>query len=289
MPIDPQKLMALAIPDVTQSYDARDVILYALGLGIGLDAEDDAALAFVYEPALRVLPSFAAAVAYPPYWLRDLETGIDFTTVVHGEQSLRLHRPIPCPGTVIGRTRITDVFDKGAETGAVLVTERRIVDAADGGCVATLIQTVFCRSEGGFGGARGPASPPAAVPMPPARPADHVVDRPTSPQTALVYRLSGDPNPLHADPAVARAAGFAKPILHGLATYGIAGYAILRSCCGHDPRRFTALAGRFSAPVFPGETIRTEIWREGASVFFRALARERNVVVFDRGLAQIEE
>ncbi len=286
MPIDPDKLLALSIPDVTQSYAPRDVILYALGLGLGLEADTETALPFVYEPGLRVLPTLAAALAFPAFWVRDLDTGIDFTQVVHGAESLRLHRPLATRAAVIGRTRVTGILDKGAGNAAVVHLERHIIDADGGALLATCGQTIFCRGAGGFGGRRGGAAP--APPMP-SRPADRIVGHATSYQTALLYRLSGDANPLHADPAVARAAGFPRPILHGLATYGIAGYAILSSFCDGDPSRFKAMSGRFSAPVFPGETLRTEMWREGLTIAFRVVAQERGAVAMDHGWAEIEE
>ena len=284
MPINYDKLLALRIPDVTQTYTERDAILYALGLGLGSDPLDENELAFVYEKNLKLMPTFATVLAWPGFWVRDLDSGIDWVKVVAGEQGLVLHRPLEPRGTVIGRTRVIDVIDKGAGRGAHVYSVRELFERATGEKLATIASTTICRGDGGFGGPQR-ASPPAH--QIPARPPDLICERATRPEAALIYRLSGDPNPLHADPAVARAAGFARPILHGLATFGIACHAILRSLCGHDPSRLSAISGRYSAPVFPGETIRTEIWRDGSVASFRARVVERDVVALDNGRCEL--
>jgi acyl dehydratase len=278
------KLLALDIPAVEHSYTEKDTILYALGLGLGQDPMNEDELAFVYEKSLKVLPSFAVVLGYSPYWLRNPQSGVNWTKVVHGEQGMVLHRPLAPQGTVIGKTRIVEVIDKGEGKGALVYSERKITDKASGDLIATLTQTTFCRGDGGFGGPPRTAPPVQAMPD---RAPDLTCDLPTRPEMALVYRLSGDINPLHAEPAFAKAAGFPRPILHGLATFGIAGHAILKSVCGYDPGRLTTIAGRFSAPVFPGETIRTEIWRDGDVVSYRATAVERNVVAINNGRAAI--
>jgi acyl dehydratase len=285
MPLDPEKLLALEIPDVEHTYGPRDCILYALGLGLGQDPMDENQLAFVYEKGLKVLPTFAVVQGYSAYWLRREELGITWTHVVHGEHGLVLHRPVKPQGTVIGRTRILDVVDKGAERGALVYSQRQIIDKASGDLLATLKQTTFCRADGGFGGAQRAQPAPHAIPE---RAPDLVCDLPTRPETALIYRLSGDVNPLHAEPAFARAAGYPRPILHGLASFGIAGHALLKSLCNYEPARFKAMSGRFSAPVYPGETIRTEIWRDGDVVSFRARVAERDVIVLNNGRAEID-
>jgi acyl dehydratase len=179
---------------------------------------------------------------------------------------------------------VVDVIDKGAEKGAVVYSERVIADKASGERIATLHHTTFCRADGGFG---GPPRQQRTVDPVPERAPDLVCDLPTRPEMALIYRLSADPNPLHADPAVAKAAGYPRPILHGLATYGVAGHALLKTLCGYDPAKLTAMACRFTAPVFPGETIRTEIWRDGSVVSFRVRVVERDVVVINNGRAEI--
>ena len=167
----------------------------------------------------------------------------------------------------------------------MVYTERKITDKASGELVATVTQTTFCRADGGFGGPPRESPPPHKTPE---RAPDLVCDLDTRPEMALVYRLSADLNPLHADLDVAKAAGYPRPILHGLGTFGVVGHALLRSVCDYDPSRLTAMGGRFSAPVFPGETIRTEIWRDGAVVSFRALVPERNVVAMSNGRAEIK-
>jgi acyl dehydratase len=285
MAIDYDKLLALQIPQVEHRYTDKDTILYALGVGLGLDPLNRDELAFVYEKNLKALPTLAAVLGYPGFWIRELPTGIDWVRSVNGEQAIVLHRPLEAQGTVIGHTRILDVIDKGAGKGALIYSERKVSDKASGAPVATVTQTTFCRADGGFGGPQR-ESPPVH-PLPERKP-DMICDLPTRPEMALIYRLNGDRNPLHADPEVAKAAGFPRPILHGLATFGVAGHAVLKTVCGYDPDRLVAFGGRFSAPVFPGETIRTEIWRDGAMISFRALAVERNVVAMNNGRAEVK-
>jgi acyl dehydratase len=284
MPLDPDKLLALDIPAVEQAYGPKDCMLYALGLGLGQDPLNEDELAFVYEKNLKVLPTFALVQGYSPYWLRNQDMGVTWTKVVHGEQGLILHKPVSPQGVVIGQTRIVDVIDKGAGRGALVFSERKVTDKVTDDLLATLTQTTFCRADGGFGGPKRDAPAPHPIP---ARAPDLVCDLPTRPEMALVYRLSGDINPLHVDPEFAHAAGFPRTILHGLATFGVAGHALLKSECGYAPERLTAMAGRFSAPVYPGETIRTEIWRDRAVLSFRARVVERDVVAIDNGRADI--
>ncbi len=279
------KLMALKIPPAEQTYDEKDCILYALGVGLGQNPMNEDELAFVYEKNLKVLPTMAAVLGYPGPWLRNLDTGVDWVKVVNGEQGVTLRRPLKGRGTVIGRTRVVEVIDKGAGKGALVLTERKVSDKASGELIATVTQTVFCRGDGGFGGP--PRESPAPYPLP-ARPPDAVCDLGTRTEAALIYRLSGDRNPLHADPAVAKAAGFASPILHGLATFGVAGHAVVKTMCGYDPARLTAFAGRFSAPIFPGETIRTEMWRDGAVVSFCARVVGRDAIAINHGRAEVK-
>jgi acyl dehydratase len=283
MPIDYQTLKNWPIPTVEQRYEARDTILYALGLGCGSDPTDRDDLRFVYEDGLAALPTMAVVLGAPGFWLKDPATGVDWRKVLHGEQGLTLHRPVPPAGVVTGRSRILEILDRG-ERGAFMYSERTLVDRTSGALIATTTSTTVLRGEGGFGGPSGPAPEAHALPE---RAPDLAVDLPTLPQAALIYRLSGDDNPLHADPAVAQAVGFPRPILHGLCSFGVAGRAVLRACCANDPRRLRRFQLRFSAPVFPGETIRTEIWRDGAVVSFRARAVERNVVVLNNGRAEL--
>jgi acyl dehydratase len=284
MAIDYDKFLALKIPDAEQSYDAKDCILYALGVGLGLDPVNEDELPFVYEKNLKVLPTQGTVLASPGFWLRELDTGVDWVKLVHGEHSMVMHKPLGGSGTVTSKSRVLDVVDKGEGKGAIVYSERTLFDKASGDLVSTIVQTTFCRGDGGFGGPPRPQRPVHAIPE---RAPDHVCELPTRPEAALIYRLSGDPNPLHADPAVAKAAGFPKPILHGLATFGVAGHALLKSVCGYDPSRLLSIAGRFSAPVFPGETIRTEVWRDDAVVSFRAKVVERDVIAINNGRAEV--
>ncbi|MBV9347325.1 MAG: MaoC family dehydratase N-terminal domain-containing protein, partial [Pseudolabrys sp.] len=216
------KLLALKIPPVAHDYTEKDAMLYALGLGLGMDPMNEDELAFVYEKSLKVLPTFCVVLGYSPYWLRTPESGVNWAKVVHGETGFTLHQPIPLKGSVIGRTKITEVIDKGEGKGALVFSERKVTDRASSALIATLSQTTFCRGDGGFGGPPRQAQVPHPLPQ---RPPDLVCDLPTRPEAALLYRLSGDPNPMHVDPAVAQRAGFSRPILHGLASFGVAAHA----------------------------------------------------------------
>lgn len=284
MPVDPGHLLSYRIPEIVQDLNVRDTILYALSVGLGADPMDLDQLRFVYEDGLQALPTMAVVLGYAGFWLGRSDTGVDSVRVVHGEQGLRIHKLLPVEGRLIGRTRVTGLVDKGPGKGALLYSERQVTDAA-GDLVATLEQTTFLRGDGGCGGTTGPAKPPH--PMPDRAP-DLAVDLPTLPSQALIYRLNGDFNPLHASPAVAAKAGFPKPILHGLGTFGVVGHALLKGLCGYLPERLKAMDGRFSAPVYPGETIRTEIWREAGGVAaFQARVVERDQIVLTHGRAEI--
>lgn len=278
-----EKIMAMRVAPVEQTYEPRDCMLYALGVGFGHDPTNEDELAFVYEKNLKVLPTMATVLGYGGSWAR--EAGIDQVKVVNGEQGFTLHRPLQTGGTLIGQTRILEVIDKGAGKGALIFSERQVTDKATGELVATISQTAFCRGDGGFGG------PPRPTPTPthpiPTRAPDFTCDLRTRPEAALIYRLSGDYNPLHAEPAFAKAAGFERPILHGLGTFGVSGHALLKTLCGYDPNRLISFGCRFSAPVFPGETIRTQMWRDGAVVSFSARVVERDVVAITNGRAEV--
>lgn len=290
--IDYAALKARKFPEVEQTYTAKDTMLYALGLGYGYDPMDESQLQFVYEKNLKALPTMAVVLGYPGFWVKDPDSGIDWVRIVHGEQSLTVHKPLPAAGTVVGVTRIKAIVDKGQGKGALLFQERTIRDKSSGDLLATLDHVTFCRADGGFSdkegnGPKGGDAPPPPKPAVPDSAPDAVCDLPTLPQAALIYRLCADDNPLHAEPAVAKAAGFPQPILHGLATYGVAGHAILKTYCDYDPARLKTLSLRFSSPVFPGETIRTEMWKEGNRVRFRATAVQRDIVVLSHGTADL--
>lgn len=282
MPIIHDQLMAYPIPEIRQHLRWQDSALYALSLGCGQDPMDADGLRFVTEgPDMRALPSMAVVLGYPGFWLRDPATGVDALRLVHGEQAVEIHHPLPVEGEIIGRSRVTGIVDRGAGKGALLYSERAIIDAKTGTKLATLEQTTFLRGDGGYGGPAGPVKKPA--PEPEGAPA-LVIDIPTRPEIALLYRLNGDHNPLHSDPEVAAKAGFPRPILHGLATFGVIGRALLGAVCGGDPARFGRMECRFSAPVFPGETIRTEVWTRADGAAFRAKVVERDAIVASNGM-----
>ncbi len=285
--IDYEKTKAWRSADVRHAYTTRDTILYALGLGAGQNPTDAAELRLTYERELVALPTMAAVLASPGFWMRDRqELGIDFVKLVHGEQAVTLHRPLPAAGTLIGRSRVTRIVDKGEGKGALVSVEKVLTDEADGAPVATTEQTLFLRGDGGFsrnGGGDEPAAPPPATPE---RAPEVVLDLTTRPESALIYRLSGDINPLHVDPGFAAKAGFPRPILHGLATYGVACRAIVKAFCDNDPKRLKRFSARLTSPVFPGETLRVEAWRsdEGEAAF-RCRVVERDLVVLANGQA----
>lgn len=283
MPIDPDHLLTYPIPPVTQDYGDAEIALYALSIGMGQDPMDLRRLAYLGAAGeARAMPSIATVLGHPGFWLADPATGVDALKVVHGEQGLTLHRPLPPRGRVTARTRVTGLIDKGPGRGALLYTEKTIADG-QGALLATCRGTTVLRGDGGFGGDSGPARAPHRLPE---RAPDHVFDTPTRPEQALLYRWNGDPNPLHLDPAVAARAGFPRPILHGLCSYGCAAHALLAVLCDYDDRRFGAMDARFTAHVFPGETLRTEIWADGS---FRTRAVERDVVIIGNGLFQHRE
>lgn len=287
--LDYQTIKNWPIEDVLQHYTERDTMLYALGLGIGADPLDPEQLRYVYEKNLQALPTFAAALAWPKSWMRNPETGIDYVKLVHGEQDVRWLRPIPAAAHIRSRTRVSRVVDKGAGKGAVVEQLRELVDEAGGAILAEVRQVSFLRGDGGFSAADGVSdAPPEALPAVPERASDAQWAVSTPPQAALLYRLSGDSNALHADPEVAARAGFPRPILHGLATYGMACYAALRVCAGNDASRLTRLATRFTAPVYPGEEVQFEFWRESDTMWrLRARVAAREAVVLNNGIVEL--
>ncbi|MEM1375220.1 MAG: MaoC/PaaZ C-terminal domain-containing protein [Pseudomonadota bacterium] len=277
-------LMARDFADVARRYTEDDCILYALGLGLG-DPGDPAPLRAVFEGAegFGALPSMVNVLGNPPFWAQNPETGLTWQKILHGEHAITLHAPLPARADIVGRTRLTGLIDKGPGKGALIYTERRISDAV-GRPLATVASTLFARADGGFGGPSGPVKPVHPLPE---RPPDTHFDTQTSPRAALIYRLSGDKNPLHADPAMARKVGFERSILHGLCTMGIAAWAIPMALRAGDFTTLTHMQLRFSAPVYPGETLRTEIWDTGGEIGFRARVLERDAVVLNNGLARL--
>jgi len=283
--INPEKLLTETLPVIEQTLHWRDCALYALGLGVGLDPLDDGDLRYLDETRLLVQPTMANVMGYPGFWLQEPRFGIDAKKIVHGEHALRLHRPLPSSGTVRGTSRITGLVDKGQGKGALVYVEREIVDVASHELLATVTQTVFCRADGGFGG-NAEAAPAHALPE---RAPDDAITLSTSPQAALIYRLSGDFNRLHSDPATAREAGFARPILHGLATFGVVGHGLVKQLCAGNPAALQAMGGRFTAPVFPGETLQLDLWHDGPGrASFRASVPARGTVVMSNGFAEFQ-
>ena len=287
--IDYAKTMAWRSGDVRHSYTAKDTILYALGLGIGADPLDPAQLRFTYEKDLVTLPTMAAVLASPGFWMRErADLGIDFLKLVHGEQSVVLHEPLPAAATLVGRSRVSRIVDKGEGKGALLHVEKSLHEEKTDRLIAVTEQVLFLRGDGGFskfGGGDEAAAPPSPLPD---SPPDQVVDLPIRPDAALLYRLSGDLNPLHVDPSVAAKAGFARPILHGLATYGMACYGVVQALCAGDPTRVASIRARLTAPVFPGETLRLQLWTLGdRDLAFRAVLVERDVQVLGNGHARL--
>ena len=272
-------------PEVDQTYTENDSILYALGIGFGQEPTNPQQLKYVYEKNMQTFPTMAVVLGYPGFWMKDPKAGVNWVKLVHGEQRLKIHRPLPTSGRVIGRGRITHVIDKGADKGALVLSERTLHDP-EGNLYVTIASTTFCRGDGGLSQSD---EAPAALQATPERSPDLVCELPTLPQAALIYRLCADNNPLHADLEVAANAGFPRPILHGLCTYGVAARAIVQAACNNDASRLTQMDTRFSSPVFPGETLVCEMWREGTeAIRFRAKVKERDLMVLSHGYAGIK-
>ncbi|MDR3521841.1 MAG: MaoC/PaaZ C-terminal domain-containing protein [Acidocella sp.] len=279
MPINYERLMNFAIPDVHYTLTKREAAFYALSCGFGADPMDEAQLDFVdFDRDLKIVPSMPVVLGYLSGFITDPRTGIDHVKVVHGDQSVELLGPLQAGQEMICHNRIASLIDKGEGRGALMVMERDITDAATGAPLAKTTATIVLRGDGGFG---GPSGPVPVQPKLPERTPDIFVDLPTRPEQALYYRFNGDDNPLHAAPKFAAKAGFPRPILHGLCTFGVVTHALLKAVCDYNPARLSKFGCRFSAPVFPGETIRTEIWADG---FFRARVAERDVVVVSNGV-----
>lgn len=281
MAFDPDRLRAHAFPLTRQAYTARDAILYALGVGLPFGAAEPD-LPYLLEDRLTVLPTFAVTLATPGMWVKAPELGIDWVRLLHSAQSAEFHTPLPASAEVVSHTRVKSLHDRGAGKGSICVVERRIVDAADQSPYCTVNQTLMLRGNDGFGGDPAPRPVPD---LPPDRAADHSESVQISARAALVYRLSGDVNPLHADPEVARKAGFDGPILHGLASYGTMGALVLRRFCGGDPARLAALSLRFASVVYPGDRLDCDFWQVGDGVLFTAKVGDR--VVLDQGVAKL--
>ena len=279
MAISYDHIMSLKGETAEASYTEKETMLYALGIGFGRDPMNEDELPFVYENGLRTVPTMATVLAYGSSSIMG-KSGINYLMVVHGEQRVTLHKPLPTSATLLVDDKVLGVYDKGAGKGAVLVTERLIRDKKTGDKLCTLVSSAFARGDGGFGGPKDGAPEPHQLPT---RAPDVVHECDTRPDQAFIYALSGDRNPLHRDPKVAKQAGFPKPILHGLCSYGTACRAIISTICKYDASKITGFDVRFSSPVFPGETIITEMWVDGNVVSYRSRLKERDVVVLNNG------
>jgi len=278
------KLLAWKFPEIRAAYTKRDTMLYGLGVGACLDPLDSRELNFVYEGKLQALPSMACVLAHPGGWLMAPELEVKWVKLLHAEQHFNLVKPLPFEGELIGTYQITGIVDKGADSGALLYLQKTL-RTVGGEEIGTVGSTYFLRGDGGCGDW---GTPGAVLEALPGSAPSGAIDLPTLPIAGLIYRLSGDYNPLHADPEIAQKAGFPKPILHGLCTYGVACQSLIRAVCGFDATRLLSMGARFTKPVFPGETIRTEYWLgTNDSVRFRCLSVERNEVVMDRGIAKL--
>lgn len=279
-----EKLLNKKFPQLEHTLNARDAMLYSLGIGYGENAVDPKELQFIYEAGLQVFPGMVNVISHPGGWVKEAELEIDWVKLLHGEQAFELYRPLEPNKTYVGTYRITGVIDKGIGKGVMIYMEKQLREKGHDEIVSTVTSTYVLRGDGGCGSTIDKAP---AVHQLPDRPHDIKLALATIPQAALIYRLSGDYNPIHADPILAQQAGFEKPILHGLCTLGIATRAVLQTCCENKPERLKSLQLRFSSPVYPGETIITEIWRDNKNISFRSKVIERDVIVLNNGLAKV--
>jgi acyl dehydratase len=279
MPLNLDAIGSVGEP-AEKSWTSKDALLYAVGVGAGASPLDE--LTFTTENskdvAQKVLPTMAVILAQGGGGTMRSIGSFNPAMLVHAEQAITLSGALAPEGTVRLTSTLTDIVDKGS--GALVSTQTVAVDAKTGAPMFTSTSSAFIRGEGGFG--RTSSSPPA--PAVPERAPDHVVSYPTLPQQALIYRLNGDRNPLHSDPSFAAMAGFDRPILHGLCTYGFAGRALLHALCGSDPSRFVSMSGRFTKPVMPGDTLTVSMWADsdGSAASFRTTTSDGSVVI-DRG------
>ena len=275
MPINPDAVGAKSDP-AERSWDSKDGLLYAVGVGAGTDE-----LAFTTENSKditqSVLPTFAVIIGGGGGGAFSKIGTFNPALLVHGEQGIQLESPIPVSGQVSTVSTITGIYDKGS--GAVIATEAESTDTSTGKVLFRTSSSIFLRGEGGFGGDRGPSGTGVEFPD---RAPDEKITYSTRPDQALTYRLSGDRNPLHSDPSFAAMAGFERPILHGLCTYGFTGRALLHALCGSDPARFGSMHARFSKPVYPGDDLTVSMWVDGDSALFRT-ETQRGEVVIDGG------
>jgi acyl dehydratase len=278
-----ESLMRYPIPVMRGRYEQKDAILYALSVGAGEWLEQGSASFLTESTGPRVLPSLCLVLGHPGFWVSDPATTVDWRRNVHAEERFTIHAPLPPAAEIVGTTRIVDIVDKGVAKGALLYTEKTIVDAKTNQVLAVVQRTQMLRGDGGYGGPSGPARP--APSEPPGEPNIVRIIK-TAKHQAFLYRLNGDPNPLHTDPEVAKSAGFRQPILHGLCTFGIAATAALFELADGDPERIRSFGARFTSPVYPGETLQIELWHSG---HVRVRVAERDTIVLNNGQVTIGE
>ncbi len=283
MPLNYERIMAYRPADQTVAYGPRDCIIYALGIGLGMDPMDQGQLRFVYEKNLAVFPTFMAVLGRLT-GIEDPAFGLNPRMVVAAALKVALHAPLPTEAKLVSRPRVREVVDKGPNSAAIIEITRELRDS-DGRLIATVDNSNLARKHGGFGGKVTEVAAPHQVP---ATPPHRVIELPTPPNLALLYRLTGDMNPLHADPEHARAVGFERPILHGAATYGVAAHAVVRHI-DYRAEQLASIEARFVRPVFPGDTLRTEIWQEGGRISFQCGVPGRDGYVLTNGLAVLRD
>ena len=281
MPIKYDELMALKNLGQKHSYGDREVMLYAYGIGMGADPMDEKELPFVNEAAatprsLKVVPTFASVAAWGA---GPGEMNLNRLMVVDGERDITFHKPLAAAAHITADSNVLAVYDKGKDKGAI-IRHQTILKDADGEKLATLVASRFARGDGGFGGSSEGQPEPHQVPS---RAPDRIVDISTRPDQALIYRLCGDRNPLHSDPEFAKKAGFPRPILHGMCTYGISCRGVLQTYADYDPTAFRQHVARFSSPVYPGETVTIAMWKDGDVISFEAKVKTRDVAVIRNG------
>ncbi len=283
MPFNYEEVIDRRADDIPFRYTDTQMLLYNLSIGMGRDPADANELPFVFEGSgLKVVPSAAAVLGGGGANLLK-GVNLNWTKLLHGEQRLRIHRPLPPSAELMGTTYFSEIVDKGTDKGAIL-TLTMDVKLASGEPLYSMDNVIFCRGDGGCGGPSSSNVSPHTIPD---RAPDLVHETSTRPDQALLYRLNGDRNPLHADPAFAHKAGFEKPILHGLCSYGIACRAVLASVCDYQPERMQRFDVRMTSPVFPGETILTDIWVDDNIVSFRCRVKERDVTLINNGRCDI--
>jgi acyl dehydratase len=285
MAIEYSDALSLTEKGLRYTYTDRDAMLYAIAIGMGSEPPNPQGsrygneLPFVFERDLRVVPTFASVIAWGA-GVSVGKLGLDPKGVLHGEEETIFHRPLAPSGSVLADSGVVEIYDRGKDRGAIVLRQTVLRSEGDGEPVVTIKRTLFARRNGGEGGATSEAPRPHPVPV---RPPDIALRYATMPNQAILYRLCGDRTLLHVDPAAASAAGFDRPILHGLCTYGICCRAVLEAYCGYDPGRIANHAVRFSSPVFPGDILEVKLWRDGDIVAFEAEVPERNVTVIKNG------